>query len=448
MKFPYSFYFLIFYILGIIFAKINLSFFYFFLFLLLLVFVINRKSKIYFYITLIFLFLLGFYLYRISFPQFEVYSNAKLKSLTGIVEDSFEGKDFNSYVIKMEGFKEKGKLNIKNRKFEIGDKILLEGVGLYPLNQGNLYSLWDEDILYLIKAEKIYLIKRGYKNSLERIRNNLRNRISNVYSVFEDYKEQFLLAIVMGERRGLSEDVKNLFVNTGTSHLLAISGLHLSFLINIFSALIPLRRILVRIVILPLLVFYGWIIGDNPPVWRVIGQYVFILLAFLLRREEDNLNAIFWVAFVNLVISPLKLFNVSFQLSYLAMLGLLYKPNFSKFLPAYLQEIWESSFWLMIFLAPLNIYYFGSLKPISIIANFFAIPIFSLVLFFSFLYLIGFSLPMGFIFEKILSKLIDILFESLQLIGEHYKISLLISVSLILLPVILRKREENELLGV
>jgi len=446
LKFPYSFYFLISYILGVIFSKLNLSFFYFFLLFPLLI-LLSQRKKIWLYIFLAIFFLIGFYLYKINIPQFRAYENVDIKSLRVVVKDYFEKKHFYSYVVQIEGFNEKGRISVA-KKFNIGDELLLENVKLYPLNQSNLYALWDESLIYLIKAQKIYLFKKNNKSSLEKIRVNLREKINDIYSRFGDYKKNFLLAIIIGEKRGLSEEIKNLFVETGTAHLLAISGLHISFLINIFSFLFPFRRIVTKIMLLPILIFYGWIIGDNPPVWRVIGEYVFLLIVFLLRREEDPLNAIFWVAFINLIISPLKLFNISFQLSYMAMLGLLYKPKFPKFMSNYLQEIWESSFWLMLFLAPLNIYYFGGLKPISILANFFSIPIFSIILFFSVFYLIVASFPISYIFEKVLTILMDILFQGLHLIVSHYKISLLISLFLILLPMIMRKRGEDELLGV
>ncbi|MFN3698837.1 MAG: ComEC/Rec2 family competence protein, partial [Dictyoglomus sp.] len=254
-------------------------------------------------------------------------------------------------------------------------------------------------------------------------------------------KRNFLKAIVIGEKKELDESIKNLFIETGTSHLLAISGLHVSFILSFLTSLVPLRRILSRIIFFPILLFYGWILGENPPVWRVIGQYAFVTMAFLLRKEEDSLNAIFWVALINLIISPLKLFNVSFQLSYMAMLGLLYKPNFSKFLPNYLQEIWESSFWLFIFLLPLNLYYFGKIPFISILSNFFAIPVFSIILFLTFIF-IGLSLfSVGNFLGSILSLLISILFSGLHLLLYHYKISLLISLFLIILPIFSRKRE-------
>lgn len=386
-------------------------------------------------------------MYKISYPKFSLYEN-NAKQIKGVIEDFCICGDYIQYIISSQNYKEKFILNYKDYVGDIGDVVILENVNLYPINFANNYSFWDENILYKISASKILVYKRIWKKSIRTLRVKIRSKVDILFSTFSENKKDFLKAIIIGDKRRLEENIRNLFIETGTAHLLAISGLHVSFLIMIIGTLLPFRKVLTHIFLLPFLLFYGWILGDNPPVWRVIGQYVFMLIAFLLRREEDPLNAIFWIALLNLLISPLKLFNISFQFSYMAMLGLLYKPKFKQFLPKYLQDIWENSFWLSLCLFPLNFYYFGKIQILSIIANFFAIPIFSSILLLAFFFILFSFLPFSLILGNFLSFTIDILLKGLHLIVYQYKISLLISIFLIFMPIFAKKRGENELLGI
>lgn len=442
MKIPYSFVFFTSYAIGIIISKYHFSFG-------IPIFILStlislRKKFLLIFLSLSFFFL-GFLLYRSSLPQYELFSK-KYDEICGEVKDVLFSQNYIQYVIEPNINKEKFILSVsRSVKYEVGDVLLLKGVEYYPLENNNI---WSENILYKIKVKEIQLVNHRNLNKFKLLRLKLKKYVDYILSPFKNDKKEFIKAITIGEKMGLNKNVKDIFSETGTSHLLAISGLHVSFLIGIFITLLPFRKILSRIIFLPVLLFYGFIIGDNPPIWRVIGEYIFLLLAFLFRREEDTLNAIFWVALINLIISPLKLFNLSFQLSYLSMLGLLYKPKFPKFLPNFFQEIWESSFWLMIFLSPINLYYFKKISFISIFSNIFSIPIFYAILILSFLLFFINIYPLNYIFVKIISVLIDILLNGLQFILSHYKISLVISLFLIFLPIIIKKREDYELLGV
>lgn len=447
MKFPYSFYFLCFYLLGILYARYNSQSIFLILLVLVISFLALRRLKIFLLIICVFLFFLGCFLYKITFPKYLLYEK-DVKQIKGVIEDIYVNGNYVQYIIRSQDYNEKFIINCRQELFNINDFVLVEDVDLYPLNFANNYLFWDENILYKVNASNMILLRKNEQFSIRTLKTMVKSKLELIFSHFDENKRNFLKAIIIGEKRQLGEYIKNLFVETGTAHLLAISGLHVSFLIMILGTLLPFRKVLTNIFLLPFLLFYGWLLGDNPPVWRVIGQYVFMMIAFLLRKEEDPLNAIFWVALLNLLVSPLKLFNVSFQFSYMAMLGLLYKPKFKKFLPKYFQDIWESSCWLSFCLLPLNFYYFGKIQIVSVIANFYAIPIFSMVLLLAFFFIIFSFLPFGFVLENFLSLTIDLLLKGLHLIVYQYKISLLISIFLIFLPIFIEKRGEDELLGI
>jgi len=446
LKLPFSFYVLLSYIVGLFIGRYHFDIILISLFILTLL-IIFRKN-LFLVPFLILVLILGVVLYNANLPKFQLFEK-KWKSLEGIVEEKILRKDVDQIIFRPYFSKERGFFYLKgNNNIKEGDILYLENVSFYPINFSNPYNFWDDNILFEIKFGSISKKGRERVNFISNLRKKTKEHIKNVFSTLGYDKSSFIQAITIGDTGELSKEIRMLFSETGTAHLLAISGLHISMLIGGIISIFPFRKIISKIVFFPLLLLYGLILGDKPPIWRVIGIYIYLLIAFIFRREEDSLNALFWVAFINLLISPLKFFNLSFQLSYMAMLGLLFKPNFEKFLPDFWQGIWESSFWLFIFLAPLNIFYFKKLYPLSIVSNLFAIPLFYLILLIAFVSILLSFLPISFLLTKILSLLLDILFLGLQIIISHYKISLIISIFIIILPLFLKKRRDYELLGI
>jgi len=142
-------------------------------------------------------------------------------------------------------------------------------------------------------------------------------------------------ALLIGSRRGLSENVQEWFRATGTMHLLAISGLHMGLLSLLLSASIGslLRRstwlllhthvpALALAASLPVLLFYGFIAGMNVPVLRALTMAVLFLFAVLVRRQHTVLHLVACAALFTLAFHPLALFTASFQLSFSAVLAL------------------------------------------------------------------------------------------------------------------------------
>lgn len=146
-------------------------------------------------------------------------------------------------------------------------------------------------------------------------------------------------ALLIGDRSSLSATTIEQFINTGTMHLLAISGLHiglLSLLIYtiIYSLLKRSEWLLLHThlpslslaLCFPLPIGYGFIAGMNIPVLRAVLSAGLMLFAVLVRRPHSILHLISGAALIVLIIQPAALFSVSFQLSFSAVLaiGLIY----------------------------------------------------------------------------------------------------------------------------
>ena len=144
-------------------------------------------------------------------------------------------------------------------------------------------------------------------------------------------------ALVLGERGDISRELNEKFIVSGVNHILSISGLHVAlvaafffgatrFLIRLFPPLLlhlHLNKTSALVAIVPV-IFYTFIAGMGVAAVRSTIMTLSFLLALLLDREKDLYDALFLAAFLILVAAPAALFDVSFQLSFLAVFAMLY----------------------------------------------------------------------------------------------------------------------------
>ena len=212
-------------------------------------------------------------------------------------------------------------------------------------------------------------------------------------------------ALVLGEQGNIPEEVKEYFILTGTAHLLAISGdqfgivavLSFSLLIWILKRSeflllsISVRKLAAGLTI-PCIILYAFIAGGGISVIRAAIMVVTFLLSILFDRERNLLHTLALAAFLILIFSPPSLFDVSFQLSFLAVLSILYlvprileglkKEGLS--LPS--KATWKQNIWKYINIslvvtavatfgtAPFVALHFNRISPIGLVTNLFVIP--------------------------------------------------------------------------
>lgn len=134
-------------------------------------------------------------------------------------------------------------------------------------------------------------------------------------------------ALILGDKSMLDSETRNSFTATGAMHVLAVSGLHIGLILQVllgisklFYSLISRKIAIVLIVVL--LWIYALITGFSPSVIRAVFMFSVLSLAQISGRNYNPINTLFFTAFVLLLFQPLYLFDVGFQLSYLAMLGI------------------------------------------------------------------------------------------------------------------------------
>lgn len=445
-KIPPSGFFFIYFIIGIFLQRIGGNLFYliiFFLFSLLFI-----KNKYFFLIpTFIFFLLLGFFLSKFSIPEFKDFTSLRISEIKGFVEEIEEKEKIKEIIFKPNNMREKFLLTFsKESDLKMGDIIVIKNLEALPLEREDIFRFWNKEIILGGRVKNYQVLGRKKLPLIIVLKDKIKEHIKRLFSFTSSEVSSFLRAVILGESGGLPKNIRELFINTGTAHLLAISGLHITLLITFLTSLFNSKR--VKLIFSLFLFFYAFIIGDKPPVLRAVGMYFYLLLAKNLIREEDILNSFFIVGLISLILSPLNLFNISYQLSYLATLGLILSPSFKNLsFPKYFQDIWKSSLWLFLFLFPFNIYFFQRIPILSLVSNLFAIPIFHVILLLSFIAIFVSFSSFSFLLLSIIEILSKILFYGLQMITINYKISLILSVILILFPLIWRG-DKDELLGV
>ena len=137
-------------------------------------------------------------------------------------------------------------------------------------------------------------------------------------------------AMVLGDKSGLSRQLRDEYSVSGASHVLALSGLHLG-IIYFFLTLVFFRtrwRLLGQVAVLPVIWLFVLMVGASPSVVRAATMLSVYASIELLRRKAFSLNTLALAAIIMLVANPLSLWDISFQLSFLAVLGiqLFFKP--------------------------------------------------------------------------------------------------------------------------
>jgi len=189
--------------------------------------------------------------------------------------------------------------------------------------------------------------------------------------------------MTLGERSGIPKQIHEAFVGSGTYHILAISGLNVSLLAAVLFVLLKAVRIPLRLSALlsmGLITFYAVLAGGSASVVRAAVMADVYLLALVLDREADSLNTLALSALGLLLWQPLYLFDVGFQLTFVATGAILVAVDRlpSASLPVPSRWI-ATSVWLSIaaFLgtAPILASTFHRLSPIGIVANLPIVPL-------------------------------------------------------------------------
>ncbi|MTH28531.1 hypothetical protein GJV77_01130 [Myroides pelagicus] len=225
-----------------------------------------------------------------------------------------------------------------------------------------------------------------WRDRLRRFREFLINNVSHEEQLTTTAKS-FVLALVFGDRSMLDADIKSKFSTLGIMHILAISGLHIGIIYLLLLGVVSYFNRKVRFVLITIaLWFFVFLSGFSPPVYRAVLMFSFISLSFVLNRDTNLANSVGIALVVSLLLEPLLIYNVSFQLSYLAVLSIVFfyplvgriKGKYK--LVNYFIDILLISTVVQVGLIPLQLYYFEQFSFGFLIGNLIAIPAVTILL--------------------------------------------------------------------
>jgi len=284
-----------------------------------------------------------------------------------------------------------------NQTFEYGEKVRLRGkLKTPPVNEDFSYRdyLAAQHIhSYMTSAEITALPGNGGNPIVRALYAFKQKSYDNIYRLFPDPVSSLLAGILLGEDTGLTQELQQAFKNTGTAHIIAISGFNISIIAGIFFALFSRflgdRR--GTFVAIFGIVLYTFIVGADAAVVRAAIMGSLALWAKQLGRRQTALNTLLAVAMLMCIWNPLYIWDVGFQLSFFATLGLiLYGTPFSEFANRIITRYFPAStaeraaelfseFVLLTLAAqlttiPIMAYQFQRISLVSFIANPFILP--------------------------------------------------------------------------
>lgn len=215
----------------------------------------------------------------------------------------------------------------------------------------------------------------------------------SVARAFPDSAAPLVTALITGDKTQLPDGVYSALRRSGLAHVIAVSGLHVSFLAGLITTLLGRRRRLSAVVGICLLFFFAAVAGNTPSVQRAAFMQAMLLIAPLADRENDPPTALSTVLMVLLVVNPYAAASVSLQLSFAAVAGifLFTGPLCEKWgrkLPRKPKSFWiklgcrtargviasvATTLGAIVFTTPLMAFYFDSISLISPLANLLAL---------------------------------------------------------------------------
>lgn len=281
--------------------------------------------------------------------------------------------------------------NLDTSKIKIGRYVKAKvKPTLYTLNSNN-----SKDLSFISRDITGFAYVYSYNvNFTDRYELDLRDKIkSHVYGLFQGTDTFFTnvgYAMMFGDSSVIDDSVYHVFESSGTVHLLAVSGFHVSVIVGFILFLLKKLRANKLTSLLAcgvILIFYAYLCGFSVSVVRAIIMSLLIIYASMRNKEYDRLSSMCLAILFILFLNPLDLYNISFVLSFVSVLSiLLLMPVIERFLSKFIYQKLASALSLSIStslgLTIFQLYYFGSAPLLSVISNVITVPIASILFIF------------------------------------------------------------------
>lgn len=220
----------------------------------------------------------------------------------------------------------------ETESLQYGDKIKIQGEYIQPSNQRNYGGYYEKQYLKTlkitgrVKVSKLEIMARKQWNRVLQYANDMNLKIKEkIELIFEEKKASILKGLLLGETESITEEVKASFQISNISHILAVSGMHISYMIMGIQLLLKktMGKKKTRIATIIILIGYAFITGFSPSVVRAVVMGIITLGGGIVYRKSDIWNSIAISLLGILCYNPFLILNVGLQLSYLGTIGII-----------------------------------------------------------------------------------------------------------------------------
>lgn len=241
-----------------------------------------------------------------------------------------------------------------------------------------------------LRSNNWQLIQEAPKKSILRYAHDIRNKLIQILENkgLKDDELAVASALILGYKDDIDAQLKSAYSSAGAMHVLAVSGLHVGIIFLIFSKLLfflekyKTGRIIKGLLLILILWCYALVTGLSPSVMRAATMFSFIVTAKTLNRNSSFFNTLAASAFALLIYNPLLIMEVGFQLSYLAVIGIvIIQPwvnnwiTINNWLGRKVWEITAVSIAAQIATFPFGLLYFHQFPNYFLLSNLIVIPL-------------------------------------------------------------------------
>lgn len=318
------------------------------------------------------------------------YQSCRVRLVAYFAKENFDSQIIPGQTIRFSGYFSNDDQPLYPDQFNYGRYLRNVGIsGTVYIPLGN-YNLIDLDQFSL-------------KGQLNRARGSLIEKLNSDSIPIREYG--VIAALLMGDRTFLDPQLRDDFADAGAVHILAVSGLHVGIIYLLFLSLLNFvlkdrARLFKFFFILSVLWGYAALTGFSPSVLRAATMFSFIATGKYHAKYVNTYNMIGASALLLLIINPRLITQVGFQLSYLAVLGIVYfHPKFYAWMIVenrILDKFWSLtcvSVAAQLATFPLSIYYFNQIPSLFMVTNLVVIPLATLILYFGVAWVVLLWLP-------------------------------------------------------
>ncbi len=328
-------------------------------------------------LLVIFIFLLFLsFVYTKDKPLDNIKDKEKI-TIEGIVKDKVEKSKYDQYKI------DKYLVNDYSRKLDIqiGEIVKING-SIKTLDKMKFddfdYGRYVKSMGYegiIIAKNYTFIGEDKFYTFLGKIKISTRDIFRYLYKD----KSDFINSLLLGQKENLSKEEKDMFSKTGTSHVMAISGLHTGVLCTVIALIIKgINKFYKLIILTIIMILYSIMVGFSPSIIRSIVFIFIMYMAVFLEEKRDGISTLSLIGTIFVVDNPYIIYNTSFQLSFLATLSIIY---FYKIINEKLKISMVSiSISANILTLPVVYYSFKGIPLLFVIGNIIIVPVIGMIM--------------------------------------------------------------------